>query len=174
MCTAFLKEAKWHKSGHKPSLEEYMQNGWISSSVPTILLHLFFSDQSLDIIVSYNHHVVLPPSSVLLTISPLLRSVMEELARGDTMKSIQCHMYETGASEAEARAYIRRMIGVAWNDLNLEKKSCCLHPGFVEAAINLGRVAQCVYQYGDGHGCPDKAKTVDHVRSLLVHPVPLD
>lgn len=92
----------------------------------------------------------------------------EELARGDTMKSVQCHMQETGASEAESRAYIRRMIGVAWDDLNLERKSC-----FVEAAANLGRVAQCVYQYGDGHGCPDKAKTVHHVRSLLVHPVPL-
>ncbi|ESQ55763.1 hypothetical protein EUTSA_v10027310mg [Eutrema salsugineum] len=46
---------------------------------------------------------------------------------------------------------------------------------FLEAAANLGRVAhQCVYQHGDGHGCPDKAKTVHDVRSLLVHPVPLD
>lgn len=90
------------------------------------------------------------------------------------MKSVQCHMQETGASEAESRAYIQGTIGVAWDDLNLEKRSCNLHQGFVEAAVNLGRVAQCVYQYGDGHGCPDKAKTVNHVRSLLVHPVPLN
>ncbi|CAH2078848.1 unnamed protein product [Thlaspi arvense] len=175
MCTTFLKEAKWYKNGYKPNLEEYMENGWISSSVPTILLHLFclFSEQNLDIIVSHHHHVV-RSSATILRLSNDLATSSEELARGDTMKSVQCHMYETGASEAESRAYIRRMIGVAWDDLNLEKRSCWLHQGFVEAAANLGRVAQCVYQYGDGHGFPDKAKTVGHVRSLLIHPVPID
>ncbi|VVA93393.1 unnamed protein product [Arabis nemorensis] len=172
LCKTFLKEAKWYKSGYKPNLEEYMQNGWISSSVPTILLHLFclFSDQNLDIIVSYQyHHPVVRSSATILRLANDLATSSEELARGDTMKSVQCHMQETGASEAESRAYIRGMIGVAWDDLNLERKSC-----FVQAAANLGRIAQCVYQYGDGHGCPDKAKTVHHVRSLLVHPVPLN
>ncbi|KAL1194647.1 Terpenoid synthase 3 [Cardamine amara subsp. amara] len=175
MCATFLKEAKWYKSGYKPNFEEYMENGWISSSVPTILHHLFclFSDQTLDILVSY-HHTVVRSSATILRLANDLATSSEELARGDTMKSVQCHMNETGASEAESRASIRRMIGVAWDDLNLEKRSCRLHQGFIEAAANLGRVAQCVYQYGDGHGCPDKAKTVDHVRSLLVHPVPLD
>ncbi|KFK22267.1 hypothetical protein AALP_AAs66747U002400 [Arabis alpina] len=172
LCKTFLKEAKWYKSGYKPNLEEYMQNGWISSSVPTILLHLFclFSDQTLDVVVSYQyHHPVVRSSATILRLANDLATSSEELARGDTMKSVQCHMQETGASEAQSRAYIQRMIGAAWDDLNLERKSC-----FVEAAANLGRVAQCVYQYGDGHGCPDKAKTVHHVRSLLVHPVPLD
>ena len=94
------------------------------------------------------------------------------MARGDNVKSVQCHMHETGSPEAESRAYMREMIGVAWEDLNLERNSCWLHQGFVEAAANLGRVAQCIYQYGDGYGSPEKAKTVDHVRSLLVYPVP--
>ncbi|EOA16341.1 hypothetical protein CARUB_v10004490mg [Capsella rubella] len=175
MCKTFLKEAEWYKSGYKPNFEEYMQNGCISSSVPTILVHLFclFSDQTLDILVSY-HHSVVRSSATILRLANDLATSSEELARGDTMKSVQCHMYETGASEAESCAYIRRMIGVAWDDLNLEKRICRLHQGFVEAAANLGRVAQCVYQYGDGHGCPDKAKTIDHVRSLLIHPIPLD
>ncbi|XP_010440107.1 PREDICTED: tricyclene synthase, chloroplastic isoform X2 [Camelina sativa] len=175
MCKTFLKEARWYKSDYKPNFEEYMQNGCISSSVPTILLHLFclFSDQTLDILVSY-HHSVVRSSATILRLANDLATSSEELARGDTMKSVQCHMHETGASEAESRAYIREMIGVAWDDLNLEKRSCMLHQGFVEAAANLGRVAQCIYQYGDGYGCPDKAKTIDHVRSLLVHPIPID
>ncbi|CAN8274846.1 unnamed protein product [Cochlearia groenlandica] len=175
ICRTFLKEAKWYKSGYKPKMEEYMENGWISSSVPTILIHLvcLFSDQTLDITVSYNHNVVRTSATILRLANDLATS-SEELARGDVMKSVQCHMHETGASEAESRAYIRRMIDVAWDGLNLEKLSCWLHQGFIEAAINLGRVAQCVYQHGDGHGCPDKAKTVDLVRSLLIHPVPLD
>ncbi|KAH0863181.1 hypothetical protein HID58_080392, partial [Brassica napus] len=173
MCTTFLKEAKWYKRGYKPKLEEYMENGWLSSSVPTILLHLLclFPDQNLDILVSYHHHVIRNSATILRLANDLATS-SKELARGDNVKSVQCHMHETGSPEAESRAYIREMIGVAWEDLNLERKSCWLHQGFVEAAANLGRVAQCIYQYGDGYGSPEKAKTVDHVRSLLVYPVP--
>ncbi|KAF3571063.1 hypothetical protein F2Q69_00060125 [Brassica cretica] len=173
MCTTFLKEAKWYKRGYRPKLEEYMENGWLSSSVPTILLHLLclFPDQNLDILVSYHHHVIRNSATILRLANDLATS-SKELARGDNGKSVQCHMHETGSPEAESRAYMREMIGVAWEDLNLERNSCWLHQGFVEAAANLGRVAQCIYQYGDGYGSPEKAKTVDHVRSLLVYPVP--
>ncbi|KAG2309874.1 hypothetical protein Bca52824_029622 [Brassica carinata] len=43
--------------------------------------------------------------------------------------------------------------------------------GFVAAAANLNRVVQCMYQHGDGHSCPEKAKTVDHIHSVLFNPV---
>jgi len=48
-----------------------------------------------------------------------------------------------------------------------------LSTSFVEAAMDLARMLQWMYQHGDGHGCPDKAKTVDHVQSFLVDPIPL-
>lgn len=102
----------------------------------------------------------------------------DELARGDVLKSAQCYMHETGASEEEAHAHVQQMICDTWDEINSEtitaRTSLLLSRGFVEAAVNLARMSQCMYQYGDGHGCPDKAKTVERVTSLLVNPVPLD
>ena len=42
MCKAFLKEAKWYYSGYKPTLEEYMQNGAVSSAAPIVLFCAYF------------------------------------------------------------------------------------------------------------------------------------
>ncbi|RWR98144.1 E-beta-ocimene/myrcene synthase [Cinnamomum micranthum f. kanehirae] len=41
LCKAMLVESKWYYSGSKPSLEEYLNNGWVSSSGPVILVHAF-------------------------------------------------------------------------------------------------------------------------------------
>ncbi|RWR97995.1 terpene synthase 10-like protein isoform X1 [Cinnamomum micranthum f. kanehirae] len=41
LCKAMLVESKWYYSGYKPSLEEYLNNGWVSSSGPVILVHAF-------------------------------------------------------------------------------------------------------------------------------------
>ncbi|CAH2078849.1 unnamed protein product [Thlaspi arvense] len=177
----FLIEANWYKTGHKPSFEEYMQNGLISSSVPTILLHLIsilsdhISDQTLTV-VSKNHHSVVRSSATILRLANDLATSTEEMARGDSPKSVQCYMCETRASEEEARGQMQSMISDSWDVINSDFKtahSSSLPRGFVAAAANLNRVVQCIYQHGDGHGCPEKAKTVDHIRSVLFNPVPL-
>ncbi|CAH8263324.1 unnamed protein product [Arabidopsis lyrata] len=59
VCKAYLVEAKWYKSGHKPNLEEYMQNAWISISAPTIFVHFYcvFSAQlSIKVLETLSEH----------------------------------------------------------------------------------------------------------------------
>ncbi|KAF8086718.1 hypothetical protein N665_0614s0003 [Sinapis alba] len=76
----------------------------------------------------------------------------------------------------EAHAHMQQMISETWDEMNYETQtansSSSLSSGFVNAALNLGRMSQCIYQHGDGHGFPDKAKPVDCVMSLLVNPIP--
>ena len=101
------------------------------------------------------------------------------MARGDVLKSVQCYMHETGVSEEEARTHVQQMISHTWDEMNYEartaaRSSSLLSRRFVETAMNLARMSQCMYQHGDGHGCPDKAKIVDRVQTLLVDPIPLD
>ncbi len=92
----------------------------------------------------------------------------DELKRGDVPKSIQCYMNETGASEEDAREYIRCLISATWKKMNDERASSSpFNQTFFEIAMNLARMAQCMYQHGDGHGIGDR-ETKDRVLSLLI------
>jgi (-)-alpha-terpineol synthase len=42
LCRSYLLEAKWYHSGYTPSLQDYIQNAWISISGPVILVHAYF------------------------------------------------------------------------------------------------------------------------------------
>ncbi|XP_010425238.1 PREDICTED: 1,8-cineole synthase 1, chloroplastic-like [Camelina sativa] len=182
LCKTYLVEAKWYKRGYKPSLEEYMQNARISISAPTILIHFYcaFSDQiSIQILESLSQHRqhVIRCSAVVLRLANDLATSPDELTRGDVLKSVQCYMHENGATQEEARAHVQQMISDTWDEMNYETitagHSSSLSRGFVQAAVNVARMSQCMYQHGDGHGSPDKAKTVDRVQSLIVNPIPL-
>ncbi|KAH0719613.1 hypothetical protein KY285_015644 [Solanum tuberosum] len=41
-CKALLVEATWYHNGHIPTLEDYLHNGWTSSSGPLLSLHVIF------------------------------------------------------------------------------------------------------------------------------------
>jgi (-)-alpha-terpineol synthase len=95
-----------------------------------------------------------------------------ELERGDVPKSIQCYMNETGASEEDAREYIRSLISETWKKMNEEQASSSpFNQTFFEISMNLARMAQCMYQHGDGHGIGSNRETKDHILSLLIKPI---
>lgn len=84
-------------------------------------------------------------------------------------------MKESGASEEEARQYIKFLIGEVWKEMNEEggvKECPNFSRTFVETAMNLGRMAQCMYQNGDGHGHQDSI-TTQRILALLFRPIPL-
>ncbi|KAA8536404.1 hypothetical protein F0562_028882 [Nyssa sinensis] len=94
----------------------------------------------------------------------------DELKRGDVPKSIQCYMHETSASEENAREHIRFLISETWKKMNEDRVAeSPFSETFIGIAINLARMAQCMYQHGDGHGVQDR-ETKDRVLSLLVEP----
>nr|QWQ79600.1 TPS42 [Juglans sigillata] len=97
----------------------------------------------------------------------------DELERGDVPKSIQCYMNDTGVSEEDAREYIRSLIRATWKKFNKERTvTSPFSETYIEVAMNLARMAQCMYQYGDGHGSAE-SETKDRVLALLIHPIPL-
>ena len=66
------------------------------------------------------------------------------------------------------------LIGETWKKLNEDRTAESPFPEtFIGIATNLARMAQCMYQHGDGHGIED-GETKDRVLSLLVEPIPLD
>ncbi|XP_059433979.1 myrcene synthase, chloroplastic-like [Corylus avellana] len=179
LCKSYLLEAKWYHIRYTPSFQEYIQNACISISGPVILGHAYFfvtnpvTKEALDCLEEYPN--IIRWSSMILRLADDLGTSKDELERGDVPKSIQCYMNETGATEEDAREYIRSLIGTTWKKMNKEAGSASspFSRTFIEIAMNLGRMAQCMYQYGDGHGVVDR-ETKKRILSLFIHPVPLE
>ncbi|OVA10095.1 Terpene synthase [Macleaya cordata] len=148
LCKAYMVEANWFYNGYTPTLEEYMNNAWISISGPTAQTHAYF----------------------------LLGDEMtnkDELERGDVPKSIQCYMHHTGSSERIAREHIKNLINDNWKKMNMDQAaaSCKFPRSFINTTQNIARTAQLIYQYGDGYGVPD-SETKDWIMSIVVEPIP--
>ncbi|CAN4107905.1 unnamed protein product [Withania somnifera] len=179
LCKSYLREAKWYFSQHIPTMEEYIDNAWISISAPVILVHAYFlvanptSKEALYYLEN-NYHDIIRCSALILRLANDLGTSSEELKRGDVPKSIQCYMNETKASEEEARQHIRALISQTWKKLN-EAHYIEEHPFpkiFVTWAMNLARMAQCMYQHGDGHG-GNNSTTKNRIMELLFESIPL-
>ncbi|XP_010550139.1 PREDICTED: tricyclene synthase, chloroplastic-like [Tarenaya hassleriana] len=180
LTSACLIEAKWHKSGYKPTFKEYIENARFSICGLVILIHSYcvladkISKETIKSLVGDRQPIVKGSATIMRVVNDMGTST-HELARGDVLKSMQCHMHETGGSHTEARDHMMDVISDAWDEMNHEKmaRGSSLHPRFLQTAINLGRMSLCMYQYGDGHGFPDSAKTVDRTKSLILDPIPL-
>ncbi|KDP35321.1 hypothetical protein JCGZ_09480 [Jatropha curcas] len=175
LCKAFLLEAKWYNDGYTPTLEEYIDNALISIAGPLLLVHGYFllknpvTIDALKVLKEYSN--IIRSSAIIFRLADDLATSSDEIKRGDVPKSIQCYMHETGASEVRAREHIQYLISQTWRNMNKERVvDSPFSKPFVGLANNLTRMAQCMYQYGDGHGIEDQ-ETKDRVLSLLIQPV---
>ncbi|XP_035843370.1 R-linalool synthase QH1, chloroplastic isoform X5 [Helianthus annuus] len=175
LCKAYLVEARWYNNGHTPTLQEYLDNAYTSISAPAVLMHANFVisvHSSNDILQSMPRlEKTIYYSSLIFRLADDLATSSDELARGDVSKSIQCYMHESGATEEEAREYIKELILETWKKINKERAhaNSQFERGFIEYATNISRMALLMYSDGDGHGCPDLTKS--HVSSLFFNPL---
>nr|WNI01957.1 terpene synthase [Psidium guajava] len=175
LCKAFLQEAKW--SNHKiiPGVEEYLNNGWLSSSGQVMLTHAYFLSspgmrkEELESIEQYHDLLRLP--SLIFRLTNDIASSSAELERGETMNLIQCYMQEKGVSETEARMCVTEQINMAWKKMNkyMVYRST-FNRSFVRMAYNLARITHCMYRDGDAIGAPDY-QSRSQVHSLIIEPI---
>nr|AAM89254.1 3-carene synthase [Salvia stenophylla] len=159
MIEGFLLEAKWYHNGHKPKLEEYLENGWRSIGSTVVLTHAFFgvthslTKENIDQFFGY--HEIVRLSSMLLRLADDLGTSTDEVSRGDVPKAIQCYMNDNiGASEAEAREHVKWCIWETWKKMNKVRvaRDTPFSQDFIVCAMGMGRMGQYMYHYGDGHG----------------------
>ncbi|KAJ9685390.1 hypothetical protein PVL29_017429 [Vitis rotundifolia] len=177
LCKCYLVEARWYYSGYTPTLQEYITNGLISSSAPAILGHASFSVSNpvMDAIEFLEKRLnVIHGSSMILWLSDDLGTSKDELKRGDVPKSIQCYMHQTGASQEEACELIKYLIGDSWKKMNKEQSmDSPFSRIFIGIAMNVGRMGQRAYLYGDGYGVQAR-ETKDDILLTLIESVPLN
>ncbi|KAL7119303.1 hypothetical protein ACP275_02G055100 [Erythranthe tilingii] len=177
LCMAYMQEAKWYSKGYTPTLEEYIENAWISISAPVILSHAFFlvtNPINKEAVRSlYEYHNIVRLSAMILRLANDLGTSPDEMKRGDVPKSIECYMNERGAGRKEAEEYVRCLINETWKEMNEEliviTDSPLFERDFVRSAVDLGRMAQYMYQHGDGHGI-QFPEMKERIISLLFEP----
>nr|ADP37189.1 (-)-beta-bisabolene synthase [Santalum album] len=180
LCKKYLKEAKWYHSGYKPTLEEYLENGLVSISFVLSLVTAYLQTETLENLTYESAAYVnsVPPlvrySGLLNRLYNDLGTSSAEIARGDTLKSIQCYMTQTGATEEAAREHIKGLVHEAWKGMNkcLFEQTPFAEP-FVGFNVNTVRGSQFFYQHGDGYAVTE-SWTKDLSLSVLIHPIPLN
>ncbi|XP_043725711.1 (-)-alpha-terpineol synthase-like isoform X2 [Telopea speciosissima] len=110
---AILVEAKWYNSVDSPSLQEYLDNAWISSSGAILLVHAyFFLSQETSDAVDFleTHQNLVYYLSMIIRLRNDLGTSAAELERGDAPSSTLCYMREAEVSEEIAQEHIKGMI----------------------------------------------------------------
>ncbi|EOY24797.1 Myrcene synthase, chloroplastic, putative [Theobroma cacao] len=154
LCKSYLLEAKWYYSGYTPTLQEYIDNAWISISGPVVLSHAFVltnlkTKECLESFKEYSN-IIYYSCMICRLVNDLGTSLIQE-----------------------ARRHIWKLIDATWRRMNEERIADSLFPRpFIQIAVNLARTAQFMYQHHDGYGVED-GETKERVLSLFVNPIPL-
>nr|AZM65215.1 tergamotene synthase [Santalum album] len=176
LCKSYIKEAKWYHGKHKPTLQEYLGNAVVSVGFPLLMttgyVAIADSEGALDKIDRIPDLVRY--ACLLNRLVNDLATSSDELARGDTLKSIECYMNQTGASEEIAREHIKGLIEDTWKTLN----ECSFDDSqfgepFVSFNLNSVRGSHFFYQHGDGYGVTN-SWTKDDLMSILINPISVD
>nr|QEE82241.1 trans-geraniol synthase [Prunus dulcis] len=180
-CKALLVEAEWYSRSYTPSLEEYLSNGCISSSVSVLMVHTFFSTTHRDGIKEiadflHKNEDLVHNISLIVRLTNDLGTSTAEQERGDAPSAILCYMREMNASEDTAEAKIKGMIDNAWKKINgtclrTPQQLPFLSPFINNIATNIALMAHSLYQAGDGFGDQEQGSRL--IQSLLVEPLPL-
>ncbi|XP_059313798.1 (R)-linalool synthase TPS5, chloroplastic-like isoform X2 [Lycium ferocissimum] len=175
LCKAYLREARWYYNGYMPTLQEYMDNAWISIATPLVLVYAFIfvtSSITKEALESLNNYPdIIRRCATINRYVDDLGTSSEELKRGDVSKSIQCYMNEKGASEEEARKHIKFLIKETWELMNKDQREEMLFSEeFIGIVLNFSRASHCIYQHGDGHGIQN-SHIRDRITKLLFEPI---
>nr|QQY00626.1 (-)-beta-pinene synthase [Chrysanthemum indicum] len=175
LCNSYIIEARWFNDGYTPSFEEFIKNAYISIGIVPIIKHAYLltlpnvTEEALKRIKRAEN--LIRYACIIVRLTNDMGTSSDELERGDVPKSIQCYMHESGATEVEAKVYIKQLTLETWKKLNKEcqKIDSEFSQEFIDCIMNLARMGHFMYTDGDKHGKPDMFKP--YVLSLFVNPI---
>ncbi|KAL8130135.1 hypothetical protein V2J09_019290 [Rumex salicifolius] len=179
-CKSMLTEARQYNERYTPTLEDYLNTGWVSSSgsLLSMVILLFGRDdlttEKLNVGLEEMHHLIYY-ASLIIRLCNDVATTAAELERGDSPSSILCYMREAGVTEEIARLRIKKMISTTWKKINAEllKEFSSVQPNVMIQILNTARVAHCFYHTGDGFGVQE-GDIKKQIKQMLIEPLQLE
>nr|GFA08001.1 (-)-beta-pinene synthase, chloroplastic-like [Tanacetum cinerariifolium] len=154
----------WFNDGYTPPFKEFIENAYVSIGIVPIIRHVYLltlpsvTKETLKRIERAGN--LIRYACIIVRLTNDMGTSSDELERGDVPKSVQCYMHETGATEDEAKAYIKQLTLETWKKLNKERQTIDseFSHEFIDCIMNLARMGHFMYTDGDKHGKPDMFK----------------
>ncbi|CAN1222135.1 Probable terpene synthase 3 [Linum grandiflorum] len=177
---AFLKEARWNNKGYVATVEEHLENGYMSIGYPLAITVVYCgmggvaSKEVFEWLFS-QPKIVVAGSTIARLMDDIVSHEFEQ-ERGHVASSVECYMKQHGASKEEAHSELNKLVEKLWKDMNEDMLS---QPPLKEApmpalltVLNKVRVMDLLYKDEDTY---TNSKTVmkELLTSLLVDPVPI-
>ncbi|CAN1222133.1 Probable terpene synthase 3 [Linum grandiflorum] len=170
---AFLKEARWNNKGYVATVEEHLENGYMSIGYPLAITVVYCgmggvaSKEVFEWLFS-QPKIVVAGSTIARLMDDIVSHEFEQ-ERGHVASSVECYMKQHGASKEEAHSELNKLVEKLWKDMNEDMEAPM--PALL-TVLNKVRVMDLLYKDEDTY---TNSKTVmkELLTSLLVDPVPI-
>nr|WBO26428.1 beta-pinene synthase [Taiwania cryptomerioides] len=175
---AYMQEAKWLVEGYIPTLEEYLENGKVSSGSRVVTLQPILT---LDALLPENilQEIDYPSKfdellCLTLRVKGDTRTFEAEADRGETVSCITCYMRDhPGSTKEEAINYLQGLCDELLKELNWEYlKPDNVPPISKDCAYAISRGLQLLYKERDGFSVASK-DTKNHIIKTMIEPFPI-
>ncbi|CDY56932.1 BnaC07g49880D [Brassica napus] len=156
----YLEIAKWARTGHVPSFEEYMEVGVVTAAMDDMTLYIFLGMEDCDEKIMYEWVASKPKFihafNIVLRLTNDIATFEEELKRGEVANGVNCYMKQHGVTQEEAVTELKKMIK-DHHEIMMEeffKASSTVPRQILVRVFNLARAIYLFYKEGDGFGHP--------------------
>ncbi|CAA7029922.1 unnamed protein product [Microthlaspi erraticum] len=175
---AYLKIAKWARSGHVPTFDEYMEVGVVTAAMGDYAAYSFLGMEDINEKEAYgwlnSKPLLLKHLSIMFRLANDVGTYETEISRGEVANGLNCYMEQHGVTKEEATQELRKMYRENYKVVMEEfmNEHANVPRQVLLRCLNIARVFDVFYREGDGYGDP-KGKTERFMTSLYVNPIPL-
>ncbi|KAF8118597.1 hypothetical protein N665_0004s0078 [Sinapis alba] len=173
----YLATAKWARSGHVPSFEDYMEIGSSSSGLDGYAAYGFISmddcdQKQLNEWFNSKPKILKAPNNIFRLRNDVV-TFEQEMSRGEVANGVNCYMKQHGVTKEAAVEVLRKMEGENYKILMEEfLLSKAVPRQILVRVLNIARMIDLYYKEGDGFSHPDQ-NLKDIITSLFLYPIPL-
>ncbi|CAA7058669.1 unnamed protein product [Microthlaspi erraticum] len=174
---AYLAIAKWARSGHVPTFEEYMEFGMMTS-MDKFAAYCFVVMEDCDdnqVCEWYNSRPkMMEALNVVFRIRNDIFTFEHEMRRGEVAQGLNCYMKQHGVTKEEAIRELNKISSDYYKIIMEEFLTTTAVPRpILVRCLNVSRPIDHFYKESDEFSNPYFGKLKEVMASLFIYPLPL-